>query len=574
MKQNSIQKQYNMQIDIYLITGRAKSIWGPQGWVDVSLRLKRMGYSVWDDYSHHRYRMHQSISPDDMMERRELIKASKCVLVYDYLYSLRSSAIFDLGVAIENGIPIIVVGELGGISLEDAKEVKLRLPWVTVQNWEDMMKHFYSVCGHYKPVSAVKRIEWKGQLEYPDDPIPATSKRTGKMGYRDKNGRSRCQYKYRFTHHFSDGMGLVTFDGKDGFLDRSLREVIAPQYDFARHFRCGLAPVGKKMDDGSIKWGYIDKENSMVVPFVYDGAETFEPCGLAHVQQERKHGLIDTSGKLVLPIDYDLVCINDIREDKPGIVIKNGKYGFVNVQGKIVVEPQYDKSFGFSDGIAACKMGDTLFLIDLAGNHLTELNFDAAMYFAEGLLPVAHHFSLIDLVESWGFCNKEGNEVIPCEYEAVLPFSEGYAAVCHHGKWGYIDHQNRVMIPFQFDYVECGNGKTGFFGNDAEGIARVMLYGNRPGEEDHRIIAINKLGQDFLDDKMLNLMPMYERGKLINYPIENIIGLPREAVYLRHMGINPQEYYLTNILASLMKHRMKEHPEERQIYPKKLKNVK
>ena len=45
-------------------------------------------------------------------------------------------------------------------------------------------------------------------------------------------------------------------------------------------------------------------------------------------------------------------------------------------------------------------------------------------------------------------------EIIKPQYEAVNDFSEDLAAVKKDGKWGYIDTENNIVIPFQFDMAQ------------------------------------------------------------------------------------------------------------------------
>ncbi len=93
-------------------------------------------------------------------------------------------------------------------------------------------------------------------------------------------------------------------------------EVIAPQYENAGFFSDGLAAVKK---DG--KWGYIDQENNVVIPFVYDAAGIFNE-GYAVV------------GKLVFsePIqDYDPVT--DKFYDT-GAYWNTYELGFIDQTGK------------------------------------------------------------------------------------------------------------------------------------------------------------------------------------------------------------------------------------------------
>lgn len=545
-----------MQIDVYLITGIADHIFHC-GWVDVSLELRRMGYSVWDDYSHHHFRMHKSTKRENLNLRRHLIKSSKCVLVYDYRHSLSSAVIYDLGIAIEYEKPIIVIGNMDGIRLEMALNVKRILPWVTMDNWDKMVKLLVTICGKRHPTPAVERVEYKSKLQHPDDPIPMQSNRTGKWGYCDKEGRTRCQYKYDNACLFSDEMGRVSLDGKYGYLGPNVRESIPPQYAYARDFNCGLAPVACMLYgvERRRKWGYIDKENNLVVPYVFDDADVYESCGLARVKVADKYGIIDTNGNMVLPAEYDVVQLGGINDDSPGIIKRDEKYGFVNVRGKIIVAPQYEMANAFSEGLAVCKSGERLFTIDASGNQLVVLDYDNAKYYSEGLLPVClmHTDKKGGKRELWGYCDKSGNEVIPCEYDDVLPFNEGFAAVCYCGKWGFIDYRNRVMIPFQYDSMDGRDNPCGCFGSFAEGIAGAVVNGKE--------VMLNKLGQEFLSPDLIYNTPMYQRGWMINWEILPL-DYPFEAEILNRAGICPQEYYITTILASLMQHRLKEHPEK------------
>ena len=562
-------ESHPMQIDIYLLTGEALSVLR-QNLINVALELRKMGYSVWDDYTHHRYKMHKSIKREDMEERKCLIEASKCVLLYDYPSPLSPAVMHDLGLAIALEKPIIAVGNIKGLCLGEDSTVKKEFPWVTVENWNEMMKRIIAICGKHTPVYGVKKIERRSTLQHPDDPIPTDSNRTGLWGYCDKEGRTKCRFIYQFAYEFSDGMARVVLDEKFGFLGKTVRIAIEPQYQRARDFNCGLAPVAYKPngDDSEFKWGYIDKKNNLSVPYLYDDARRFEDCGLALICLDGNHGLINTSGKIVLPLEYDYIVLDKFSEMKPGLICKDGLIGFVNTKGDVFISPQFEGTFGFSEGVAACKKGKEWFTIDLTGKRLVDLHYDEARYYSEGLLPVAHCIGNIDKKIGkeqkryrWGFCDKEGNEVIPCEYDKVLPFSEGYAAACFHGKWGYIDHGNRVMIPFQYSFVADGGDEHGMFGRLADGVAKVGLGGQDVRKSQWGFFEINKLGQEFLDDQTLYRTPIYERGWMIDWPIYPL-DYPREAIWLEKAGIWPKKYFITNILAALMKHRLKNHIEK------------
>ncbi len=51
----------------------------------------------------------------------------------------------------------------------------------------------------------------------------------------------------------------------------------------------------------------------------------------------------------------------------------------------------------------------------------------------------------------YGFIDKVGNEVIPCQFENAGVFREGLARVKIDGKWGFIDRNDQMVI--KSDYL-------------------------------------------------------------------------------------------------------------------------
>jgi len=59
------------------------------------------------------------------------------------------------------------------------------------------------------------------------------------------------------TLGFSEGLAYVKYKGKYGYIDKNEKVIIPFKYDFALNFKNGLAKV--KLND---KWGYIDKNGT------------------------------------------------------------------------------------------------------------------------------------------------------------------------------------------------------------------------------------------------------------------------------------------------------------------------
>ena len=64
------------------------------------------------------------------------------------------------------------------------------------------------------------------------------------------------------------------------------------------------------------------------------------------------------------------------------------KYGFIDKNGKVVIEPQFDSASNFSEGFACVKKDDKWGFIDKSGKMVIELQFDRVFDFSEGLWKV------------------------------------------------------------------------------------------------------------------------------------------------------------------------------------------
>lgn len=103
----------------------------------------------------------------------------------------------------------------------------------------------------------------------------------------------------------------------------------------------------------------------------------------------------------------------------------NTKYGYINRQGEMVIEPQYELSLHFSEGVATVKFlkanGIAVYrVIDKSGSVIAD-NLDYAFtgIFREGLAGVE------SFNHRWGFIDKTGKEVIEPEFTGVKLFRNG-----------------------------------------------------------------------------------------------------------------------------------------------------
>ena|SRR5215813_2989106 len=152
---------------------------------------------------------------------------------------------------------------------------------------------------------------------------------------------------------------------------------------------------------------------------------------------------------------------------------KDGKSGFIDSTGKVVIAPQFDSVSGFSEGLALVTRKGKKFFIDPSGRTVFEANFDIVGNFSEGVAVVnigetrIAHIGLIDKPGKWGYIDKTGKLVIPMKFTHAEGFSEGLAAIRDGDRGAFIDHGGKIVFEVPLDVT------LGFH----EGIAGVLYRG-------------------------------------------------------------------------------------------------
>jgi hypothetical protein len=140
---------------------------------------------------------------------------------------------------------------------------------------------------------------------------------------------------------------------------------------------------------------------------------------------------------------------------------KNGKTGFRDLDGNIVIEPIYDMAEMFSEGYSAVTVGEKHGFIDEKGKYALPLQ---SYKFLGSLHNGLADFRINDKV---GFINIKGEIIIKPQFDWADEFSEGLCVVRNDngkigsGKNGYIDTNGNVVIDYKFEYAgKFENGRA------------------------------------------------------------------------------------------------------------------
>ena len=169
--------------------------------------------------------------------------------------------------------------------------------------------------------------------------------------YVNHEGHIVCSGVYSYANNFSEELASVQNpeDGKLYYIDKTGKIVIRTEFSFEvveldmHRFSDGLALVDENQDDGTIFYGYIDRNGEIAIPLQYQYAQPFSE-GLAMVQTGEGTGFINTSGEMVIPPVYEdaksfsegLACVTKAENE-----FGPKRAGFINRQGELVIDYLY-----------------------------------------------------------------------------------------------------------------------------------------------------------------------------------------------------------------------------------------
>ncbi len=328
----------------------------------------------------------------------------------------------------------------------------------------------------------------------------------GRGGFIDKTGRIAIPLCFDAVGDFSEDLARFERDQKWGFLDKNGAVVIEPRFPWAQEFSEGLARVqisGSRLGPNA-KWGFIDKTGAIVIDertdpsfgehtnIGSDSAESAFHDGLALIDVQGKKGYIDRTGKVVIapqftyayPFSEGLAAVTKSASGDDG-------WGHIDKAGRWVVEPKFQWASSFSDGLAPVNRTGSCGYVDARGTMVLQPKVspgdaDCATVWGDFVNGLARW----KFGNKYGFIDRSGDTVITPKYDLTFHFSEGLAAVMVGGNWGYIDTSGKMVIqpmPLMraedfhhgLAFVSTKDGKYGYIDTSGKYVwTPTLLYRN------------------------------------------------------------------------------------------------
>lgn len=292
---------------------------------------------------------------------------------------------------------------------------------------------------------------------------------------------------YKALANTSSGLelGSVCVDELCGYINNKGQWYIPPKFRAADPFsKDGLAWVIScdGLVEGSKYTGVIRKisDGGLYAPQSWPTDQTY-----AKTPYGGRFGLINAQGEFVVhwPVS-DL--IGPFSTGGLAAAEKSGKWGYINISGQWVIEPQFESAGRFaSNGLASVKKGGSWGYINELDQWSIEPKYDFATRFGDDGLALASTankaadwintsgqkagprtsankktvagkaLTPTKLNDAWGYTDKDGQWVIEPRFDMARQFAEnGLAAVSVGGNWGYINANGEWVIELQFSRAE------------------------------------------------------------------------------------------------------------------------
>ena len=162
----------------------------------------------------------------------------------------------------------------------------------------------------------------------------------------------------------------------------------------------------------------------MVIAPQFENVGMFGRNGLAPVQVNGKCGYIDEAGQMVIKPQFDDISYRGYGENGLAKAKINGKWGYIDEAGQMVIAPQFESADSFdTNGLASVKENGKWGYIDEAGQMVIAPQFESAEFFDRNGLAA------VKLNGIWGFVNENGKMIVAPRFtNEYTPFFSSVSA--------------------------------------------------------------------------------------------------------------------------------------------------
>lgn len=228
-------------------------------------------------------------------------------------------------------------------------------------------------------------------------------------------------------------------------------------------------------------------------------------------------------------------------------IYMDGKYGYIDSKENVIIKGKYDRASNFKNGIAIVNLDDDKEgVIDKEGNELF-ITEDYRLYSIEGEYILASEKNN-KYQDGIGYLNKKGEKVGELKYNSIYEFKDGYAKVEADGKYGFINEKGDEVIPLVYNNIK----------DFSEGYALLIdSNGNTLIDKSLRVVELDNISFDRTYYSYINgIIIGYDLNTLeaviLNNEFEEVSRIPYDYCFAGLYKSNTLAFYNLDDDASFM----------------------
>lgn len=344
----------------------------------------------------------------------------------------------------------------------------------------------------YSKIEALQNVDLVGNLSYDKDVLKV--QKDGKYGLINFSGKEITTIDYEDITAISkiENSFKVKKDGKYGIVDNEGKIVIEPKY-------ADIDILGKDNKSGFIvkdengKYGIIDYSDNQVLNIEYDAIEKVYGNDLYVVTVDGKQKLVNKENKDILTKGYDSIKQVLSNQENAVIIVKDNKYGVMNLLGEMLIKPQYDDLKEVKTGYFIAKKDNKYGIINLENQEKLGFEYNSIVYNEKADIYIAEDNNLSSNILNGNLETKLTGMLIE------LNENKGYLKLRINDEYKYYnfkfeEKQEIEIFPSRTLFLSKKDGKYGYL--DKDGNVKVdYIYDDATEQNNYGYVAVKKEGK-------------------------------------------------------------------------------
>lgn len=271
-----------------------------------------------------------------------------------------------------------------------------------------------------------------------------------KSGLINLNGQFVVNPTYQYINEFSEGRAAVIDDKGFGVIDQSGKLLTSKAYSYIGTYHNGRALFYDTTPQGNSQYGYLDLQGKEVIPAKYMEATDFVNGKAIVKVKDNDYTLIDTNGNTLVTYPYPVV--GTLSEGLiPFSPQENGKWGYLNEQGQVVITPQFTGALPFKNGRAPVNTSEDYNykygLIDQSGSFIIKPQYNDMNMLGEDRVSVGKAIDTKQTFKGSVYALADatnGNLLTDFKFYQVEGFKNGLASVSDRQMTYFIDRKGHI----------------------------------------------------------------------------------------------------------------------------------